>query len=318
MIIDDVKIQLTAGKGGDGAATFRREKFVAKGGPDGGNGGRGGDIIIEIVSDISALKPLRNKTEIAAENGGNGMRKKKHGKDGEDTIIKVPAGTTLTDLDSDQRWECEKVGNKFILCKGGHGGRGNFEFRSAQNQAPREFEYGQPGKTRHIHCNLKFIADIGLIGLPSAGKSSLLNALTKAEAKVGAYPFTTLEPNLGVLHGLIIADIPGLIEGAHEGKGLGDRFLKHIEKTKVLLHCIDITSDDPLRDYATIRKELTNFNPSLANKKEIVLLTKSDMVDDKEVTKIVKKLSKKLGEVLTVSIINDSELKQLTQILTSL
>ena len=317
MIFDDVTIEIKAGQGGDGAASFRREKFVPRGGPDGGNGGKGASVYFEAVNDITALRYFRFKKHIKADRGTHGKGKKKHGKNAEDLVIKIPVGTTVTNLQSGYVWEFDTVGMKKRVARGGNGGRGNFEFLSNENRAPDEAEEGAPGEVVNLNLSLAFIADIGLIGLPSAGKSSLLNALTEAEVKVGAYPFTTLEANLGALGGTIIADIPGLIEGAHGGKGLGIKFLKHIEKTKVLVHCVDVTSEDVVKDYKTIREELKEYNPELLEKKEIILLTKTDLVDEKEIESQKKKMDK-FGEVHTVSIIDDDRLKKLHTVLTSI
>lgn len=314
MIIDNVTIDVRAGDGGNGSVSFRREKFVARGGPDGGNGGNGGSVYFEAVSDISALRYFRYKKEIKAEKGGDGQSQKKHGKNADDITVKVPVGTSITDLEKGTIWEFDEVGMVKRIAKGGRGGYGNYEFRTSTNQAPTEAKLGAPGEHLALQLDMKYIADAGLIGLPSAGKSSLLNVLTEAHAKVGAYPFTTLEPNLGALGEIIIADIPGLIEGAHDGKGLGVRFLKHIEKTKMLLHCIDSTSDDVVKDYLVIRDELGSFSADLLEKKERILLTKSDMVSEAELKKLIKKLSR-YGEAQPISIINDEQLKKLRTVL---
>lgn len=314
MIIDNVTIDVQAGDGGNGAVSFRREKFVARGGPDGGNGGNGGSVYFEAVSDISALRYFRYKKEIKAEKGGDGQSQKRHGKNADDVTVKVPVGTTVTDLENGTVWDFDEVGMVKRVAKGGRGGYGNYEFRTSTNQAPTEAKLGSPGQHFKLQLDMKYIADAGLIGLPSAGKSSLLNALTEAHAKVGAYPFTTLEPNLGALGDIILADIPGLIEGAHDGKGLGVRFLKHIEKTKMLLHCIDSTSEDVVKDYQVIRDELGNFSQDLLEKKELILLTKSDMVSETELEKRIQLLAP-FGKAQPVSIINDKQLKKLRTVL---
>lgn len=316
MIIDNVTIDVQAGDGGNGSVSFRREKFIARGGPDGGNGGHGGSIFFEAVSDLSALRYFRYKKVIKAEKGGDGQGRKKHGGNADDIHIKIPVGTVVKDVDSERIWSFDEVGEVKRIAKGGRGGYGNFEFRTSTNQAPTVAKEGAPGERFKLTLDLKYIAQAGLIGLPSAGKSSLLNALTDAHAKVGAYPFTTLEPNLGALGDVILADIPGLIEGAHEGKGLGVKFLKHIEKTKVLLHCIDATSDDVVRDYTIIRDELRSFSEVLIAKREVILVTKSDLVDAKKLKSQLIKLSK-FGEVYPVSIIDDEQLKKLHTVLLS-
>ncbi len=314
MIIDNVTITVKAGNGGNGAVSFRREKYVPKGGPDGGNGGRGGDIYFIGVSDLSALNQFRNKKEIKADNGINGGRKKKFGKDAESLSVYVPIGTTIEVLDSNKTIEIKNVGEKVIIAKGGRGGLGTFELRSSTNTTPRVAEDGQPGEEKRLLLNLKYIADIGLIGLPNSGKSSLLNALTQANVKTANYAFTTLEPNLGSMNDIIIADIPGLIEGASQGKGLGIKFLKHIEKTHLLVHCVDPSEFDPLESYKTIRNELGAYNPELLNLPEIIILTKKDIYTaDKKVLTKLKKLNK---DILTVSIIDDESIKELRSKLT--
>lgn len=314
MIIDNVIIEVRAGDGGNGAVSFRKEKFIPRGGPDGGNGGNGGNIYFEAVNDISALRYFRHRKEIKADRGGHGSGKKMHGKDAEDIVIKIPVGTVVTNLGTGYTWDFNEIGMRKRIVRGGRGGLGNFEFRSSTNQAPHIAQPGKPGAYARLQLDMKFIADIGLIGLPSAGKSSLLNILTQAHAKVGAYPFTTLEPNLGAYGSKIIADIPGLIEGAHSGKGLGDKFLKHIEKTKVLVHCIDSQSDDVHRDYLVIRNELEKYNPDLLTKKEIILLTKSDMVDQSVLKAAQVKLAP-FGKALPISIIDDAQLQKLHTVL---
>lgn len=306
MLIDDVRIKVKAGMGGNGAATFRRNAQTARGGPDGGNGGNGGNVYIIGVDDILGLAEYRYKKEVNAENGIKGGKQKLFGRNGKDTIIKVPIGTEITDDLSKETLEIQNNTDKILIAKGGKGGRGNDEFKSATNQAPTYAEKGQPGEEKILNLSLKLIADIGLIGLPNAGKSSLLEVLTNARPKIGNYPFTTLEPNLGVMDGKILADIPGLIEGASNGRGLGIKFLKHVEKTDVLAHCIDVTGEDVLKDYETVRQELNLYNLDLSKKPEIILLTKIDLVD--EIT-LNKKLSllKKLGKkILSVSIYTDS------------
>lgn len=316
MIVDTVTLEIQAGNGGNGAVSFRREKFIPRGGPDGGNGGKGGSIYFESVPDITALKQFRHTKSVIAKNGGHGKAKKMHGENADDVVIRIPVGSTVTRHGSGYVWTFDEVGIRKRIARGGYGGKGNFEFRSSTNQTPQEFEKGRTGESFQVTIDMRFIADVGLVGLPSAGKSSLLNALTEAHAKVGAYPFTTLEPNLGVAGHTLIADIPGLIEGAHEGKGLGIRFLKHIEKTKVLLHCIDSTVDNPREAYRVIRDELGAFNPELCEKKEIILLTKSDLCTDAHMKKLEKLFPE--HQVLTVSIIDDNQMKNLYTLLQTL
>ena len=315
MIIDEVTIQVSAGDGGAGKVSFRREKYVAKGGPDGGNGGKGGDVYFFGVSDLAALRQFRHNKNVIAADGDSGGSKNKFGSDGKDISIRIPVGTKILDSETGETWELAD-GEKALIAKCGRGGRGNFEFRSHQNQTPRNFEEGKLGKKRTLLLNLQYIADVGLIGLPSAGKSSLLNVLTKAEVKVGDYPFTTLEANLGEMDGTIIADIPGLIEGAHLGKGLGIRFLKHIEKTKLLVHCIDITSPEIVKDYHSIREELRAFNEKLLGEKEIIVLTKSDLVDSKKIKDqiaIIQKYNHHL--ILSLSILDPKKIASFKKLL---
>ena len=313
MLIDEVQIDVHAGNGGHGSVSFRREKFVPKGGPDGGNGGKGGDIYFIGVSDLGALLQFQSKKEIRADDGKPGTAKKCEGHGGADLLIRIPIGTSVLDLLTNKTVEIETVDQKVLIAKGGWGGKGNFELRSASNQTPMSALPGKPGAFTTLLLNLRFIADVGFIGLPNAGKSSLLNALTNAHAKIGNYPFTTLEPNLGKMDHLILADIPGLIEGAHNGKGLGTKFLKHISKTKLLVHCIDSSSEDVLGDYKTIRKELEEHDESLLSKPEIIVLTKSDLVDKKEMKKKVTALKKLKKEILVCSVLDDEELKIIKQ-----
>ncbi len=315
MLVDDVKITIEAGKGGDGSAALRRNAQTAKGGPDGGNGGNGGNIFLQGVDDILGLQQFRFKKHIQAEDGIKGGRQNLYGRNGEDTIIFVPLGTQVTDTQSGETWEITDITTKILIAKAGIGGRGNNEFKTATNQTPRYAERGTMGQMRTLHFQLRLIADIGFIGLPNAGKSSLLKALTNASPKIGNYPFTTLEPHLGMLSGITLADIPGLIEGAHTGKGLGIQFLKHVEKTKLLVHCIDITSENPLLEYATIRRELEAYNKEILNKPEVIALTKSDLVDEKIIATQKKKLQKLKKDILIVSVINDEQMVTLEKYL---
>lgn len=317
MLIDEVIIDVYAGNGGHGSASFRREKFIPRGGPDGGNGGKGGDVYFIGVSDLGALLQFQSKKKIEAEDGKAGAAKKCEGKGGDDLLIRIPIGTSIIDLQSNKTIEIEKVDQKVLIAKGGNGGRGNFELRSASNQAPPAGLPGKPGQSTTLQLNLRFIADIGFIGLPNAGKSSLLNALTNAQAKIGNYPFTTLEPNLGKMNDLILADIPGLIEGAHEGKGLGVRFLKHISKTKLLVHCIDIESPDALKDYKTIRHELESYDATLLDKPEIIILTKTDVVTEKEIKVKISKLKTLKKPILTCSVLDAESLDALKKTIES-
>lgn len=278
MLLDKVDVTFCAGNGGNGKVSFKK---LGRG-PDGGNGGRGGDLYITASSDLTILYQFSQKDFLAAENGISGGDNIKSGHKGEDLTITLPVGTSLVNRDTGNVvLELTDVGQTVKLLKGGDGGHGNWEFRSARNTTPMKAQKGFPGEIMNLTLNLKLIADYGLIGLPNAGKSSLLNELTNSNAKIGNYAFTTLSPNLGVINGKVVADIPGLIEGASDGKGLGINFLKHIEKVKVLIHCIDATSNDYERDYKIVRNELKKYNPLLLKKKEVILLTKSDLVNDK-------------------------------------
>jgi len=313
MLVDEVDIIIKAGDGGRGKVAFLRSKFVPRGGPSGGDGGHGGDVYIEGVSDIGALYRFRYKKEFIAASGQTGLEDKKTGKSSQDLILKVPIGSIISDSQG-QLLEIIKVGQSVCLAKGGKGGRGNWRFRSSTNQTPRWAEYGEKGEEKHLKIELKLIADVGLIGLPNAGKTSLLNEFTHASAKVANYPFTTLEPNLGVMGDLILADIPGLVEGAAEGRGLGHKFLRHIQRTKILVHCLPAESDNLPKDYQIIRQELGKFSQDLLAKKEILLLTKADLLGEaekKEKIKILRKLNKK---VLAVSIHDLDSLKLLQKL----
>lgn len=313
MITDEVTLKISAGKGGNGKVSFRRAKYIPRGGPDGGNGGKGGDVYIEGVTDLSALNSYASLHEIKADDGHPGQSKKMYGRNAEDLTLKLPIGTQIIDTETGEVIDVTKAGERLLFLKGGWGGKGNFEFRSATRQAPDFAEEGKPGKSKTVMLSLQYIADIGLIGLPNAGKTSLLNALTKAGAKVGAYPFTTPEPNLGVLHGKVLADIPGLIEGAHEGKGLGIRFLKHIKKTRLLLHCIDVTTEDPKGVYKQIRNELEEFGEGLTDKPEIILLTKTDEATPDQIKKAEKALKSTKRLILPCSVLDETSMKVVTK-----
>ena len=311
MLIDEVRITIKGGDGGNGIVHFYNDAFRPKGGPDGGRGGKGGSVFFEGVSDISKLNQFRHAKVYAAENGGNGDRNNRTGKDGEDLIIQVPVGTVAL-YDNGSSIEITNIGEKVLMARGGSGGKGNFLFRSSTNQTPQERELGFKTEPKKLFLQLKLIAQIGLIGLPNAGKTSLLNELTPANAKVANYSFTTLEPNLGVTRGgLIIADIPGLIEGAADGKGLGFKFLKHIERTSLLVHCVSAENEDPKKAYQTVHQELSNYSSVLANKPEIIVLTKSDTLDPKQITKIQRTLK---ADVVT-SIIEPESIKKLNDLI---
>lgn len=312
MLVDTVTITIKAGNGGNGSVHFRRNAQTARGGPDGGNGGNGGNVYFQGVDDILGLQEFRFKKRLAAEDGVKGGRQNLFGRTGKDLVILIPIGTLVTNETTDEQFEVIDTKTKILVAKGGTGGRGNNEFKTPTDQAPHYAEKGTPGEEKILHLELRLIADIGLIGLPNAGKSSLLKALTNANPKIGNYPFTTLEPNIGMLKGIALADIPGLIEGASEGKGLGMQFLRHIEKTKLLVHCIDITNPHIIDSYNTVHKELKEYSKTIAEKPEIILLTKTDLLEMKDVEKITQKIAQELQrEVLTVSIIDDTSLKNL-------
>jgi GTP-binding protein len=313
MIIDDVKISVIAGHGGNGLAVFSKTRKTL--GPTGGSGGNGGNIFLEGVSDLGALRQFRYKKVCEAKNGQNGKSRLNDGHDGNDLILFVPVGTLAHNLQNKKTFEINKIGQRELVAKGGRGGKGNYLFRSATNTSPRQFEQGKPGEAFELHLELKMIADVGFIGLPNVGKSSLLNELTNAKSKVANYPFTTLEPNLGVYYDLVLADIPGLIEGASEGKGLGTKFLKHIERTKVLFHFVAADSENPLQDYKTVRKELEIYNPLLVEKPEYIFISRSDTVE-KNVIEKIKKEFKEIGKSASpVSIIDDETQENVKKIL---
>ncbi len=309
--IDEVKLHIKAGKGGDGVVRWRQEKYKPKSGPGGGNGGNGGDVYIEAVSDLSYLDYYLHTKKFQAENGDPGGNNSREGKSGDDLTLFFPRGSVLKNLETGEEYELKKVGERILLLKGGRGGLGNEHFKSSTNTTPFEWTPGKPGKEGDFFVELRLFADVGFIGLPSAGKSTLLNNLTNAKSKIGAYDFTTLEPHLGDMHGYILADIPGLIEGASEGRGLGHKFLKHTKRTKALVHIIGLDSENPLQDYEVVRNELEKYDSELAQKEEIILLSKSDMVGDVAVLEKIKKdIAKKTGrKVFTMTAYDDESIK---------
>lgn len=310
MLVDDVVITVRAGTGGNGSAKLKRNAQTSKGGPDGGNGGNGGNIYVQGSGNVSDLSQFRYQKKIIALDGEKGRGANQYGKNAPHVTILVPLGTHITETKSKKTYEITDSKISHLLTKGGKGGRGNNEFKSALNQTPRYAEDGEKGEQKDLRLELRLIADIGIVGLPNAGKSSLLKVLTNAQPKIGSYPFTTLEPNLGVMDTFVLADIPGLIEGASSGKGLGIQFLKHIEKTKLLIHCIDGTSEDVVKSYGVIRGEFKKYSESLLEKKEIVLLTKIDLLDVKEVERKIKLLKKKNKEIKTLSINNPESIEE--------
>ncbi len=303
--VDEIILKVKAGDGGRGCVSFRREKFVPKGGPDGGNGGDGGDVIFVATTSYNTLSHLRGKKFIRARRGEHGRGKDQYGKKGEDAIIYVPVGTIVKDLNTGEIIaDLTKENMRVVVAKGGKGGRGNKCFVTPTNQAPYYAEDGKPGEEKELLLELKLLADIGIIGYPNAGKSTLISVISNAKPKIADYPFTTLNPNLGVVDydekiSFVVADIPGLIEGAAEGKGLGLQFLKHVERTKIFLHLLDSTElklENLIKKYYSIRNELKKYNEKLLEKKEIVALTKIDAVNEKDLERLKKGLEKKLGK----------------------
>jgi GTP-binding protein len=320
--IDEVIITVQSGNGGNGCASFRREKFVPRGGPDGGDGGKGGDVIIKSTSHRRTLYPFRFKNQFKAKNGAHGQGKQKTGKNGSDQLIEVPPGTVVKDADTLQVvMDFTKPGQAFIAARGGRGGKGNTHFKSATHRTPRFAQSGESGQVFKLKLELKLIADVGLVGLPNAGKSTLISVISSADPKIGAYPFTTLTPNLGVVQTewgepFVVADIPGLIEGAHQGAGLGTRFLKHIERTRILVHLIDasaITPAAPLDDYETIRRELALYSQGLAEKPRILVLNKLDLSGAEKKAKLFQAALKKQEDqaVVCVSALERTGIKTL-------
>lgn len=308
-LVDEITLHLKAGNGGNGVVSWLHEKGKEFMGPAGGDGGKGGDVYFKAVRDIARLSSYRYGNLFVAESGGAGQKKSRHGKDGEDMELEVPVGSVISNKKTGRTYELLSPGERVKVLHGGKGGLGNEHFKSSRNVRPMEFTLGKTGDEADFHVELRLFADAGLIGLPNAGKSSLLNELTRAKAKVASYAFTTLEPNLGALDGFVLADIPGLIEGASGGKGLGIKFLKHITRTKLLLHCISLETENLLKAYTTVRQELAAFSPELAGKREVIVLTKTDMVEPKTVKKAVTALKKKSPSVVAVSVIDDEKLK---------
>ena len=315
--LDQVKIFIKAGNGGDGSPSFRREKFIEYGGPDGGDGGKGGSVILKAEQNLNTLIDFRYQQHHKAKRGENGAGQNRTGKSGEDLILKVPLGTQVFEEDNKTLiYDFTKISEKFIAAAGGKGGLGNTRFKSSTNRAPRKFTKGTQGEEFTIWLQLKTIADIGIIGLPNAGKSSLLASVTNANPKIANYQFTTLNPNLGVASyddkEITIADIPGLVEGAHKGTGLGIQFLKHIERCKSLLHLIDITSEDLKKSYQQVKNELKKYSNKLTKKKELIVLNKIDLIDEKEVNHIIKDFKKNTkSEVIAVSTFDKSSVSKI-------
>ena len=316
MFVDEIILHFKAGRGGDGVVRWRHEKGKDHAGPSGGNGGKGGNVYALAVRDIGVLSAYRNVKSFEARRGGDGARNLRQGGVGKDVEIKLPVGSRLTNLSTGYSTELLKDGEKVLLLKGGRGGLGNEHFKSSVNIRPREFTLGLSGEEADFHIELLLVVDIGIIGLPNAGKSSLLNVLTRAQSKVGDFPFTTLEPSLGSFYGLILADIPGLIEGAARGKGLGHKFLRHIERTRALVHCVSAEVENPLEVYRVVRRELELYNKDMAKKSEVVVLTKVDTATKEEQDKKLKLLRSINLKVFPVSILDDTLMQEFGGFLT--
>ncbi len=317
MFVDELEVKAKAGRGGDGVVRWRREKHVAEGGPAGGNGGKGGDVYMRAVRDLSLLSKYTGSKEFAAIDGNAGEKRSKYGRDGEDLYIEVPVGATVTELERGRVYSFFKEGEVHKILQGGRGGLGNEYFKSSTNRAPEESTAGKRGEKGTFLIELSLIVDIGLVGLPNAGKTTILNTITNTNARVGAYPFTTVEPHLGELYGFIIADIPGLIEGASDGKGLGHKFLRHIQRTKMILHCVALSDENPVESYSLIRSELGKYDPALLQKEEWVLLTKSDLVSVEKSAEMLAELKKMCPFTFVVSAETGEGVKEMQDMLTA-
>jgi len=313
--IDEVKIKVKAGDGGNGVVRWLHTKEKDLGGPSGGDGGRGGNVYAKALRDVHLLSRYRSKKELEAENGQDGQGKNLYGANGKDLELLLPVGSIITNTETNEKFSLNKEGERILLLSGGFGGRGNRSFKSSRNRSPDKATPGKPGQEAIFFIEVELIAHIGLIGLPNAGKTSLLNELTSAHGKIGDYPFTTLEPSLGEMYGYIIADIPGLVEGAAKGKGLGHKFLRHIKRTKILLHVISLENDDVLDAYQIVKKEIEQYDPELLLKKEILLLTKTDLKDDAQIEKAKKKLKNVASTIHAVSLYSNEDMKFLSEFL---
>ena len=323
--IDEAKITVTSGNGGDGCLSFRREKFVPKGGPNGGDGGKGGDVVAVADANMSSLLDYRYKKQYKAQNGQPGRGKNQHGKSGSDLVVPVPAGTVITSLeDGETLADLTEDGERFILAEGGRGGRGNSRFVSPTNRAPRQTESGRAGERREVKLELKILADVGILGFPNAGKSTLISRISAARPKISGYPFTTLVPNLGVVsygdhQSFVIADIPGIIEGAHKGLGLGIQFLKHVERTRLLVHMLDldpVSGRDPVEDFDKINSELGEYSANLAEKPQLVVLNKTDIPEAGERgAEAARRLEERGIETLSISAVTGEGSRQLVYLI---
>ncbi len=314
--IDEVQLKLKAGKGGDGVVRWRQEKYKPMAGPSGGNGGKGGNLYAETIDDLAYLSYYRYKKDFNAEDGQAGGNNSREGRDGEDIVLRFPRGTVLTNKETGESYELTKNSERILILKGGRGGLGNEHFKASTNTTPYEWTPGTLGEQADFSVELKLFADAGFVGLPSVGKSTLLNALTNARSKVGAYHFTTLEPHLGALDSYILADIPGLINGASQGKGLGHKFLRHLARTKLLVHLVALDHEDPLAAYREIRGELEQYGSGLAEKQEIILLTKQDMVDEQRVQEVTDEFTKHIAKpIYVMSAYDDSSISDFKKVL---
>lgn len=307
--IDEMTMHMKAGDGGNGVERWLHEKGKEFGGPAGGDGGKGGDVYVRAVRDVHILSKYRHEKEFVAERGGNGGSNSLHGANGKDLILDLPIGSIVRNIGTGTEVSLLEEGEKVLVLGGGRGGYGNEHFKSATNRSPKEHIPGQQGQEGDFSVELQLVADIGLIGLPNAGKSSLLNSLSRADAKTADYPFTTLEPNLGECFGFVIADIPGLIEGASEGRGLGHKFLRHVRRTKILAHLVSLENEDPVAIYEMVRKELSTYDKDLVSKREIIILTKTDMVTPERVAEVMKQMKGIRSEVFAISILDDVVMK---------
>lgn len=320
MFVDHAKIYVKAGDGGNGCVAFRREKYVPRGGPSGGDGGDGGDIFIRTTNHLNTLLPFRYKQHFKSGRGGHGSGNRRHGRNGRDTLLEVPLGTQVYDAETGALLvDLDETDRTFLLAKGGRGGRGNAAFATATNQAPRQSEPGAPGEEKTLILELKVLADVGLVGLPNAGKSTLIAAISAARPKIADYPFTTLTPNLGVVYvdeflSFVVADIPGLIEGAHSGSGLGDRFLRHVERTRVLLHLVDVSGSgetDPVQAIETVSRELELYSSELTRKPQLLVASKLDAADESRLQALRRFCCKQGLPLLEVSAVSGTGLKEL-------
>lgn len=311
MFVDNLTLNIKAGDGGDGVTRWRHEKFRPMAGPSGGNGGRGGDVFMRAVRDVNLLAKYTGDKNFAAENGEPGDGGSRFGKNGEDLYVDVPVGSIVTDIARERTFELLEEGQSIKILKGGSGGIGNEQFKTATNRSPEESTKGRKGEDGEFKVELSLVVDVGLVGMPNAGKSTLLNTFTNAQAKVGAYPFTTLEPNLGDLYGFTVADIPGLIDGAAAGKGLGHTFLRHISRTKMILHLVSLETEDVLERYYTIRHELASFSDELANKEEWIIFTKNDLVNQQYFDSIKNDIDKIGKRVFILSVHDEFGVKEL-------